>query len=77
MKVIRKKLNDLFEQNWCPRCGKITPMQGIAYLPGILRKQCKICKGSIVANFLDSESDMITIPDDLIIPTEGDNNDTD
>ena len=71
MEITRKQANNMFDDNYCPRCGCITTMTPIKTgMPGILKKKCLKCKGHFVCNFLESDKDIIPCPDHFLLPKE-------
>ena len=68
MEISRQKTFDMFEINYCPKCGKIVEMKMIPTgMPGIQCKQCKQCDGYYTCNFLEDEDDMLQCPNDFIV----------
>ena len=69
MEVTRKATWDAFDANWCPRCAKTVEMERIhTGLPGICAQKCKACDSHYQANYLEEENDMMTVPDDFVMP---------
>lgn len=71
MKLVTRKLTYLmFENNWCPVCGKVTEMKNIqTNLPGIFAQQCE-CKNNFQANYLENCNDELKIPNTYILPSD-------
>lgn len=68
MEVERRKIWEMFDRNYCPRCGKITSMTKLnSCLQGIAHKRCHVCQTRLSANFIEDESDLVEVPDDFII----------
>jgi len=66
VKVQRKILIDSFFNNYCPKCEKIVKMEVVhTGLPGIQAKNCNECSSHYMVNLLESDEDLLDIPDDL------------
>ena len=68
MQITRKMTFGMFENYWCPVCGEVTKTERITTgLPGILAQKCTKCGNHFQANYLESEDDLLTVPDSFIV----------
>ncbi len=69
MEISRGVFHNLVKGNWCFKCGDITKHTPISSgLPGISEKQCSICRTVTRANYLEDDSDKITLNNGYSVP---------
>ena len=53
--ITRAKANELFEMNWCIKCGKVNKFDVVpTHLPGIMAGNCPECQSHYHATVLES-----------------------
>lgn len=73
MKMTRLATFELRYMSWCPKCGakrKFNPYH--TGLPGITCDVCEICQSSFQYNYLEKSSDILEVPDFLVMPPQFD-----
>lgn len=71
MEVTRKQIEAAFDASWCAHCKKTTDMVTIAInLPGVECQQCPECNIYFQVNRLESENDIMIVPDTYVFPSD-------
>jgi len=65
MQIKRKDTWKMYDDEWCPDCGKNTKMSIISTgLPGMQYKECE-CGKFLFANFKENGDDILDVPEEI------------
>ena len=69
--IKRSETWKMFEDNWCPNCGKKTEMERIhTGMPGIQAQKCPDCGTHYHANYLEDADDVLQVPANFTLPNQ-------